>query len=122
MTEAQEVAEERGCEERAHKALEQRQEEVMGRMAANLAAEREKIRSSEVLATEMAQVLSEMEELDAADPRFAWGISPELVHFHQSLTASGPVGDKDDPVSEDPSERDPKAVYSEDEERESASQ
>jgi hypothetical protein len=34
----------------------------------------------------------------------------------------GLVRDEDDPVSENPSERDPKAVYSEDEEREGALQ
>jgi hypothetical protein len=63
-----------------------------------------------------------MEELNAADTRFARGTSPGPVEYHRSLTASGPVGDEDEPVLEDPSERDPKAVYSEDEEREGASQ
>jgi hypothetical protein len=115
MTEAQEVVEER-------KALEQHCEEVMSRVAANLAAEREKIRSSEVLAAEMAQALSEMQELNAADPRFTREIIPKPVDFHQSPTASGLVRDEDDLVSEDPSERDPKAVYSEDEDREGALQ
>jgi hypothetical protein len=39
MTEAQEAAEERKREEREHKALEQRREEVMSWLAAALAAE-----------------------------------------------------------------------------------
>jgi hypothetical protein len=122
MTEAQEEEEERENEERERKALEQRREEVMSRVAANLAAEKEKIRSAEVLAAELAQALSEMEALDAAHPRFARELTPDPVDTHRSPTPSGPVGDEEDPVSEDSSERDRMAVYSEDENREGASQ
>jgi hypothetical protein len=122
MTQAQEEEEERKNEERARKALEQRREEVMSRVAAKLAAEKEKIRSAEVLAAELAQALSEMEALDAAHLCFARELTPDPVDTHRSLTPSGPVGDEDDPVSEDPSERDPGAVYEEDKHREGASQ
>jgi hypothetical protein len=115
MTEAQEEEEEREREERACKALEQRCEEVMSQVAANLTAEKEKIRSAEVLAAELAQALSEMEALDATHPRFAWELTPDPVDTNRSPTPSGPVGDEDDPVSEDPSERDLRAVYEEDE-------
>jgi hypothetical protein len=117
MTKAQEEE-----EEHARKALEQRCEEVMSRVAANLAAEKEKIRSAKILATELVQALSEMEALDAAHPRFARELTPDPVDTNRSPTPSGPVGDEDDPVSEDPSERDLKAVYEEDENREGASQ
>jgi hypothetical protein len=122
MTKAQEEEEELENEERERKALEQRREEVMSRVAANLAAEKEKIRSAEVLAAELAQALSEMEALDAAHPRFARPMTPDPVDTNRSPTPSGPVGDENDPVSEDPSERDPGAIYEEDEHREGASQ
>jgi hypothetical protein len=122
MTQAQEEDEEHENEERARKALEQRRKEVMSRVAANLAAEKEKIRSAEVLAAELAQALSEMEALDAAHPRFAWELTPDPVDTHRSPTPLGLVGDEDDPASEDSSERDPKEVYSEDENRGGASQ
>jgi hypothetical protein len=68
------------------------------------------------------QMLSELQELDAADPCFVRPVSPGPVEYHRSPTASSPVRDEDEPVSEDPSERDPKAVYSEDKDREGASQ
>jgi tetratricopeptide (TPR) repeat protein len=122
MTQAQEEDKEREREERARKALEQRCEEVLSRVAANLAAEKEKIRTAEVLAAELAQALSEMEALDAADPCFAQALTLDPVDTNRSPTPLGPVGDEDDPVSEDPSERDPKAVYTEDENREGALQ
>jgi hypothetical protein len=118
MTEAQEETEERKREERECKTLEQRREEMMSRVA----AENERIRESQTVAAGLAQALSEIEELDAAHPRFARVFTPEPVDCHQSLTTLGPVGDEDDPVSEDPSEKDPKAVYLEDEERKGASQ
>jgi hypothetical protein len=117
MTEAQEEAEEWEQKEQDWKALEQRCEEVMSQVAANLVAEKEKIRDAEVVATELAQALSEMETLDAMDP-----VLPGIFCLDRSLTALGLVGDEEDPMSEDPSERDPKAVYSEDEAREGASQ
>jgi hypothetical protein len=122
MMQAQEEEEERENEERARKALEQRCEEVMSQVAANLAAEKEKIRSTEVLAAELAQALSKMEALNAAHPRFARELTPDPVDTHRSPTPSGPVGDEEDPVSEDPSERDRMAIYSEDENREGALQ
>jgi hypothetical protein len=122
MTEAQEEDEEREREERARKALEQRREEVMSRLAADLAAEQENIRDPQMAAASLVQTLSELQELDAADPQFIHLVSPGPVNYHRSPTASGPVGDEDEPVSENPSERDPKAVYSEDENREGASQ
>jgi hypothetical protein len=122
MTEAQEEDEERECEEQARKALEQCREEVMSRVESALAAENETVRNAQAAIANLTQVLSEMRELDAAHPRFAREITPEPVDTHRSLTPSGPVRDKEDPVSEDPSERDRMAVYSEDEDRQGASQ
>jgi hypothetical protein len=104
MTEAQEEDKEREREETACKALKQCREEVMSW-------------SSEVLAVEMVQALSEMEALNTVDPRFARGFTPEPVDTHWSPTPSGLVRDE-----EDPSERDRMAVYSEDEDREGALQ
>jgi hypothetical protein len=91
MTEAQEEAEECEREERACKALKQHWEEVMSWVA----AEKEKIWDAEVVATGLAQALSEMEVLDTADPHFAWGITPKPVDFHRSPTTSGPVRDEE---------------------------
>jgi hypothetical protein len=98
--------------------LKQRREEVMGRVA----AENERVRDAQAAVVNLTQVLSEMEELNAAHPCFTWGITPEPVDTHRSLTASSPVRDEDDPVSEDPSERDRMVVYSEDKDREGAPQ
>jgi hypothetical protein len=58
MTEAQEEAKEYEQKEQDRKALEQCCEEVMSWVAANLAAEKEKIRDTEVVAAGLAQVLS----------------------------------------------------------------
>jgi hypothetical protein len=116
------MTEEHEWEERDRKALEQHREEVMGRVAAALAAENETVQNAQAAIANLTQVLSEMEDLDTAHPRFAQAIIPEPFDFHQSPTTSGPVGDEDDPVSEDLSERDPEAVYSEDEGRQGASQ
>jgi hypothetical protein len=69
--EAQEAAEEEVQKEREHKALEQRREEMMGWVAADLAAENKKIRDTQTAAASLAQTLSEMQELDATHPRFA---------------------------------------------------
>jgi hypothetical protein len=122
MMEAQEEDEEREREDRARKALEQCREEVMSRVASALAAENETVRNAQAAIANLTQALSEMQELDAAHPRFARGITPDPVDTHRPPTASGPVGDEDEPVSEDPSERDPRAIYSEDENREGALQ
>jgi hypothetical protein len=122
MTEAQEEDEEREREERARKALEQRREEVMSWVEAALAAETETVRNLQVAIANLTQALSEMRELDAAHPRFARALTLDPVDTNRSPTPSGPVGDEDDPVSEESSERDPKEVYSEDENREGASQ
>jgi hypothetical protein len=81
MTKAQEEAEEWDW-----KVLKQCHEEVMSRVVANLAAEKEKIQDTEVVAVELVQALSEMEMLDAADP-----VSPGPVEFHRLQTASGLV-------------------------------
>jgi hypothetical protein len=120
MTEAQEEEEECENEERERKALEQRREEVMSRVESALAAENETVRNSQANITNLTQALSEMQELDAAHPRFAWPLTLDPVDTNRSPTPSGPAGD--DPVSEAPSERDPGAVYEEDEHREGASQ
>jgi hypothetical protein len=122
MTQAQEEDEERENEERERKALEQRREEVMSRVESALAAENETVRNSQANIANLTQALSEMQELDAAHPRFARLMTPDPVDTNRSPTPSGPVGDENDPVSEDPSERDPGAVYEEDENREGASQ
>jgi hypothetical protein len=67
MMEAQDEAEKREREERERKAFKQCWEEVMSWVA----AENEKIQESQTFAVGLAQALSEMEELDAAHPRFA---------------------------------------------------
>jgi hypothetical protein len=87
-TEAQEEAEKHERKEWDQKALEQCCEEVISRVA----AEKEKIRDTEVVTAGLAKALSEMEELDAMDPWFLWEVSPELVNFHRSSTASGGRG------------------------------
>jgi hypothetical protein len=122
MTQAQEEDEEREREERERKALEQRREEVMSWVEAALAAETETVRNSQAAIANLTQALSEMRELDAAHPRFARPLTPDPVDTNWSPTPLGPAGDEDDPVSEDPSERDPGAVYEEDEHQEGASQ
>jgi seryl-tRNA synthetase len=122
MTEAQEEDEERECEERARKVLEQRREEIMSQVASALAAENKTVRNAQAAIANLTQALSEMQQLDAAHPRFARELTLDLVNTNRSLTPSGPVGDEDDSVSEDPSERDPMTVYSEDENQEGASQ
>jgi hypothetical protein len=94
----------------------------MGQVAAALAAQNERVRDAQAAVANLTQALSEMQELNTVHPRFAWEITPEPVDIHRSPTPSRPVGDEDDPVSEDPSERDRMAVYSEDEDREGASQ
>jgi hypothetical protein len=122
MTEAQEEDKERECEERARKVLEQRCEEIMGRVASALAAENEMVRNVQAAIANLTQALSEMQQLDAAYPRFARELTLDPVDTNRSPTPLGPVGDEDDSVSEDPSERDPMTVYSEDENREGALQ
>jgi hypothetical protein len=122
MTEVQEEAEECEHEEQACKVLEQHWEEVMSWLVADLAAEQEKIWDAQTAAASLAQTLSELQELDAVDPCFVHLVSPGPVKYHRSPTASGPVRDEDEPVSEDPSKKDPKAVNSEDEDQEGASQ
>jgi hypothetical protein len=121
MMEAQEEEEERKNEERERKALEQRCEEVMSRVESALAAENETVRNSQANIANLTQALSEMQELDAAHLRFARPLTPDPVDTNRSPTPSGPVGDKNDPVSEDSSERDPGAEYEEDKHREGAS-
>jgi hypothetical protein len=83
MMEVQEVAEEHEREEREHKALEQCWEEVMGWVAAALAAENERVRDTQPAIANLTQALSEMEELDTAHPHFARGIAPEPVDTHR---------------------------------------
>jgi hypothetical protein len=123
MTEAQEQEQEDEREDKARRALVQRREEVMARLAANLAAENERARDAQQHAAKLVQMLSELEELDAADPQFERDFANELVvEFLRSPTEPGPVGDEDEAVSESPSERDPRADYTEDEERERALQ
>jgi hypothetical protein len=122
MTQAQEEEEEHEREERERKALEQRHEEVMSQVEAALAAENETVRNAQASIANLTQALSEMRDLDAAHLRFAWPLTPDPVDTNRSPTPSGPVGDEEDPVSEDSSERDRMAVYSEDENREGASQ
>jgi hypothetical protein len=94
----------------------------MGRVASALVAKNETVRNAQAAIANLTQALSEMQQLDAAHPRFARELTPDPVDTNRSPTPSGLVGDEDNSVSEDPSERDPMTVYSEDENREGASQ
>jgi hypothetical protein len=89
--------------------LMQHRDEALMCVQADIAAAEERIRMEELNCTRDMEWLFMLQALDPDDPEFEKAFEPAhpAIKFDWSESGSGPVGDEDDPVLEEPSERDP---------------
>jgi hypothetical protein len=115
------------------KAAEQRRNEAVERTQAAFDAAETVARDAREAANAYAAALAELQALDVMDERFTRPRSAgpdngfDRQFDERSDTPTGPVGNEDEAVSEEPSERDPNTQYSDDgveerEDRQGASQ
>jgi hypothetical protein len=98
----------------------QRRSKKIARLRAALQAQEEMGCNAQLSVAEFAAALADMESADVSDPQFARDTSPGPTTFYRqfhdrSATPAGPVGNEDEPVSEEDSDRDPNTMYSNEE-------
>jgi hypothetical protein len=95
--------------DRRQKELLQRRDEALTHLQADIAASEERIRMEESICARDKERLFMLQSLDVDDPAFEETFEPVMlvIEFNRSDTGDGPVGDENDPVSEEDSEKDP---------------
>ncbi|KAJ7849454.1 hypothetical protein B0H13DRAFT_2361207 [Mycena leptocephala] len=94
--------------EARQKELMQRHDEALMCVQADITAANEQIRMEELNRAHDTERLFMLQALDPEDPEFEKMFEQEhpAIEFNRSESGSGLVGNEDDPVSEEPSERD----------------
>jgi hypothetical protein len=94
--------------ERRRQEMLQHRDEALTRLQADITASEERIRHEEALRARDEERLFQLQSMDLDDPALEEALEPAVpdIEFNRSETGDGPVGDENDPVSEE-SERDP---------------